>query len=405
MSATTDAVSTPSDVPFLNIVDPAFDFIAPEVTLAQAKNWYAECPLGLVVLRYREAQELLRDPRLNHNGKGFLEMSGIFDGPIYDWFVPMIVNHDGDHHRRLRGLVNKAFTPRMINNLRPFIRASAERLAEDLGSGETCDFIEDFCNPLPFVVMCKLLGVPLGDNQTLRVWTTDIGMVFSLAHGGDIPARVEAAVVGLSGYVDSLIADKRTAPADDLISALVAIQQDEGRISSDELRNLIVTLVFAAHDTTRFQLANAMVAFAEHPEQWTLLARQPELVPQAVEEIMRWCPSTSLAYRFPTEDFDYQGLHIETGAFVMISVRIAQRDTSVFPHGHTFDITATSKAPPLQFGGGPHHCLGAALARTELSEALPALVSRRGQPSIVGPVTWRPAIGIYGPNELPVRFS
>jgi cytochrome P450 len=390
---------------FLNIVDPAFDFDSPEVASAQARDWYAESPIGLLVMRYAEAQELLRDRRLTHDGKGYMEMNGIFDGPIYDWFVPMIVNHDGEDHRRIRGLVGKAFTPRMIGNLRPFIRARAERLAEELASVEVCEFVEDFANPLPLAVMCELLGVPPADYDVFRNWTTDIGLVFSLAHGGDIPARVETAVVGLNGYVDSLMKDKEANPADDLISALVTLQRSDDTVSRDELQNLIVTLVFAAHDSTRHQLSNAMVTFSRHHDQWTLLGQHPELAAQAVEEVIRWSPSASTVYRFAGEDFDYRGMQIAKGTFLTMCVTAAHRDPRVFDKGDSFDITVTREAPPLQFGAGPHHCLGAALARAELSEALPVLASRLGPPSIAGPVTWRPPIGIHGPNELPLRFG
>src|SRR6266566_3761941 len=241
MSATADSLSTPHEVPFLNIIDPEVDYNSAELISAQQRNWYAESPLGLLVLRYTEAQELLRDRRLNHNGRRFLEMNGILDGPVYDWFVPMIVNHDGPVHRRLRGLVNKVFTPRMIDDLRPFIRAKAAGLAEELASVTVCEFVEDFGNPLPLAVMSHLLGVPAQDYDTFRAWTTDIGLVFSIALGGDIPTRVETAVVGLSGYVTALMDQKSRKPTDDLISALVTRQQAEDRVSRDELCNLIVT--------------------------------------------------------------------------------------------------------------------------------------------------------------------
>jgi hypothetical protein len=405
MPATADSLSTPHEVPFLNIIDPEFDYNSAELISAQQLNWYAESPIGLLVLRYAEAQELLRDRRLNHNGRRFLEMNGIVDGPAYDWFVPMIVNHDGPVHRRLRGLVNKVFTPRMIDNIRPFIRAKAAALAEELASVDVCEFVEDFGNPFPLAVMSHLLGVPAQDYDTFRVWTTDIGLVFSIALGGDIPARVETAVVGLSGYVTALMDEKRRRPTDDLISALVAVQQAEDRVSSDELCNLIVTLVFAAHDTTRHQFGNGMVAFSEHHDQWTLLARRPELAPQAVEEIIRWCPSAPTVYRFAAEDFEYRGLNLTEGTFLTMCVPAAQRDPLVFRNGNTFDIAVTREAGPLQFGGGPHHCLGAALARAELGEALPVLANRLGPPTLAGPVTWRPPIGIYGPDRLPLRFG
>jgi cytochrome P450 len=397
--------SVPHDVPFLDVLDPAFDFGSPEVTAAQAKNWYARTPMGFIVLRFAEAQDLLRHPRMRENGKVYLEMNGIFEGPIYDWFVPMISNQTGDDHRRLRGLVGKAFTPRMIDNLRPFIRMKAEILAENLASAETCEFVEEFCNPLPLAVICELLGVPVEDYDIFGAWSTDIGLVFSLSYGGDIPARVEAAVVGLYEYLDSLINDKKATPADDLISAMVAVQQTEGRVSDDELRNLVVTLVVAAHDTTRHQLANAMVAFSEHPEQWKQLAQRPELAAQAVEEVLRWCPVANSVHRFVIEDLDYHGLHLPAGTFVLMCAYAAQRDPRVVDDGDSFDITVARNLPTLQFGGGPHHCVGAALARAEIGEALSVLPRRLGPPSIAGPVTWRPPTGIYGPNMLPLRFG
>lgn len=399
------STSVHAGVPFLNVVDPGFDFGDPEVMEAQERSWYAESPIGLLVLRYAEARALLRDQRLDHNGKRYMELNGVVDGPIYDWFVPMLVNHDGPDHRRLRGLVSKAFTPRMVSELRPFVRAKVLELTEYLTSVEECEFVEDFCNPLPLAVMCELLGVPPEDYDTFHVWTTDVGLVFSLAHGGDIPRRVENAVLGLSGYVDTLMHDKKNLPSNDLISALVLAQQADGLVSWEELRNLIVTLVFGAHDTTRHQFANAMVAFAEHPDQWDLLAARPELTEQAVEEVMRWLPASAIAYRFAKEDFEFEGLHLTENTFLTVCTRPAQRDPRVFADGTRFDITAEREVPLLLFGAGPHHCLGAALARVELTEALPLLAERLGPPIITGPFGWRPPIGIHGPTALPLRFG
>lgn len=403
MSTTVD--SAPGGVPFLDVTAPGFGFGTPEVAEAQARNWYAESPVGLFVLRYAEGHALLRDQRLDHNGKRFMEMNGVTGGPIHDWFVPMIMNHDGAHHRRLRGLVSKAFTPKMIAGLRPFIRARAEKLAAGLAAAGECEFIGDFANPLPLAVMSEMLGVPPEDHEVFHTWTTDIGLVFSLALGGDVVARVESALVGLDEYIDALMARKKAAPAGDLISALVAAQGDDPEISPAELRNLIVTTVFAAHDTTRHQLANAMVAFAAHPDQWRLLSDRPDLADQAVDEVMRWLPSSPTIYRFAAQDFEYQGLSIPKDTFLTVCVTAAQRDPRVFRTGARFDITEPCAAPLLQFGAGPHHCLGIALAKAELAEALPALATRLGPPSVAGEFTWRPPIGIHGPNSLPLRFG
>lgn len=400
------STSVGSHAPFLNIVDPEFDFGAPEVVEAQARSWYAESPIGLLVLRYAEARALLRDQRFDHNGRRYLAQNGVVDGPIHDWFAPMIVNQDGPDHRRLRGLVSKAFTPRMIEDLRPFIRAKAAELTDRLASREVSDFVEEFGNPLPLAVMSELLGVPPADHDVFRVWTRDIGLVFSLAYGGDIPGRVESAIVGLNGYVETLMADKKKNPGSDLISALVAARSaDDGLVSREELRNLVVTLVFAAHDTTRHQLANAMVTFAEHPEQWRMLGDRPELAPGAVEEVMRWCPSTTTAYRFAAEDLEFNGLRLDKYAYLTVCVATAQRDPRVFRGGDRFDITVSREAPPLQFGAGPHHCLGAALARAEIGESLPVLAGRLGPPAVAGEIAWSPPMGIHGPDVLPLRFG
>ncbi|MDX3190786.1 cytochrome P450 [Streptomyces sp. MN03-5084-2B] len=405
MSTTVDSGTPSGEVPFLDVTAPGFGFGTPEVAEAQAKSWYAESPVGLLVLRYAEGHALLRDQRLDHNGKRFMEMNGVTGGPIHDWFVPMIMNHDGAHHRRLRGLVGKAFTPKMIAGLRPFIRTRAEKLAGDLAAAGECEFIEDFANPLPLAVMSEMLGVPPEDHDVFHTWTTDVGLVFSIALGGDVVARVEAALVGLGEYIDALVARKSAEPAGDLISALVAAQRDDPLVSPAELRNLIITTVFAAHDTTRHQLANAMVAFAGHPDQWRLLAGRPELADQAVDEVMRWLPSSPTIYRFAAEDFEYQGLPIAKDTFLTVCVTAAQRDPRVFRTGSAFDIGVPCEAPLLQFGAGPHHCLGIALAKAELAEALPALATRLGPPVVDGPLSWRPPIGIYGPNSLPLRFG
>ncbi|MFB9624304.1 cytochrome P450 [Nonomuraea helvata] len=406
MSTSVGQEPSSQNVPFLDVLDPAFDFGAPEAFAAQAESWYATSPIGLLVLRYEQANDLLRDRRLDHNGKRYLETNGIFDGPIYEWFVPMIVNHDGEDHRRLRRLMSKAFTARTVENLRPFIRAQVEQLTEDLASAEACEFVEDFGSRLPLAVMCRLLGVPPEDYDVFGTWTRDIGLVFSLAAGGDVVTRVEAAVRGLNDYADFLIEEKSARPTDDLSSALVAAYQaDDGRVSKDELRNLLVTLVFGAQDNTRYQLANAIVAFSEHPDQWTLLGQRPELAAQAVEEVMRWLPSAGSIYRFAAEDFDYEGLHIARGTFLIMCVSIAQRDPRAHKNADRFDITAVREKPPLQFGAGPHHCLGSALARVEIGEALPILAERLGPPSVVGPITWQGPLGIQGPDALPLRFG
>ncbi|WP_189336121.1 cytochrome P450 [Actinoplanes ianthinogenes] len=387
-------------MPYLDVVDPDFDLTAPEVFAAQAAGWYADSPLGPFVLRHAQAHELLRDRRFDHGGDDYLRRNGITSGPIYDWWVPMIVNRDGPDHRRLRGLVSRSFTPRTIGRLRPFVRATAEALADEIAEAGEVEFVGAFADRLPLAVMGELLGVPAADHDVFSVWSSDLGLIFALATGGDKAARVEQAVTGLDAYIDALIDEKTKNPADDLISAMVA----EQAVTREELRNLLVTLVFGAHDNTRQQFSNALVTFAEHPAQWTLLHDRPDLAGNAVTETMRWRPAAASIFHRAVEDFEFQGLSVTAGSFVTIAAQTAQRDPRAYPGGEVFDITAGFEAPLLQFGAGPHYCLGAALAQAELAESLPILTRRFGPPVITGEVTWRPAIGTHGPDRLPLHF-
>ncbi|MDR7277775.1 cytochrome P450 [Catenuloplanes atrovinosus] len=393
-------------MPYLDVLAPSFSFTSPETLAAQDAGWYADSPIGPVVLRYAEANDLLRDKRFDHGGEGYLLRNGVTGGPIHDWYVPMIVNHDGPDHRRLRGLVGRAFTPRMVESLRPFIRARAERLADEMTGADGVEFVDAFADRLPLAVMCELLGVPAADYDVFSRWSSDIGLVFGLANGGDTVARVERAVAGLDGYVDELMDRKAAAPGEDVISVLLAAMAEDGTASRDEVRNLLVTLVFAAHDNTRHQFSNCIVTFAEHPAQWTLLRDDPSLAGRAVEECMRWRPSAGNLFRRAAVDLTFHGVDMPAGTFVTAAVLTAQRDPRAYPGGRVFDITATREAPLLQFGAGPHYCLGAALARTELLEALPVLVSRFGPPELPPePLDWRPPLGTQGPESLPIRFA
>ena len=163
--------------------------------------------------------------------------------------------------------------------------------------------------------------------------------------------------------------------------------------------------MFAGHDTTRHQLGSALVALARYPEQWAKMRADPEPADRAVDEIMRWSPAAPAIFRFAAQDFDYQGVHIRAGTFVLLCVHSAHRDPRVFDDGDVFDITAGRPASQLAFGAGPHYCLGAATARAEIAEALPVLAEGLGTPTLTGPVTWRSPIGIYGPTSVPVRFG
>lgn len=394
--------TTPPDIPFLDFHDPEFRPAAPEVRAAAQAGWWARTPLGLAVLGYQECLTLLRDRRLRHGSRDGMAARGITSGPFSEWMTAMLLNVEGDPHRRLRRLVSVAFTQRRVDLLRPFMQATAHRLIDGFAATGRCEFMADFADPYPARVIAELLGIPDDEFDAFHGWANDIGLGFSPAVGTEID-RIEAALAGLYECCDRLVARRRTDPGDDLISALTAAADDDGRLTGDELRVLVSTLVFAGQDTTRNQLGLAMATFAEHPQQWRMLAEYPELAAGAVEEVMRVNPATPVIGRVATEDFTFQGLDIPAGTHLALFVAAANIEPDTF--GDTaFDITAKRPAQ-LTFGGGIHHCLGSWLARIEMREALPLLASRMPDLAVGGPFTSRPALGITGPLTLPLRWT
>jgi cytochrome P450 len=394
---------TSSHPSFLDITDPAFDFDGPAVAEARERHWYATTPAGPVVLRYAEATELVRDRRFASAGPAYMRMHGITSGPLYDWWTTMLQSVPAADHARIREVVGNAFTARRVEELRPYARRTADRLAAAIAPDTPCEFMDAFADPVPVWVMCRLLGVPTGDYSRFRQLSADVGLAFSRNLTALLP-RVEAAIVGLSEYVEDLVERRREAPGDDLISALIRTEESSDRLSLDELRNLVLTLIFGAHDQPTRQFGRALVTFSEHPDQWDLLAARPDLAGRAAEEVMRYSTVSQALMRSAPQDLDFHGLHLPAGSLVLVCLPATHRDPRVFGGGERFDISVP-RAPHQGFGGGIYHCLGAAVARVELAEGLIALTRAHGAPELAGEVTWRHPVAIsYGPEVLPLRF-
>lgn len=387
---------------FLDILDPQFRCSSPEVRAAARAGWWARTPIGLAVLRYRECVALLRDRRLRHGSRDMLTAQGVTSGPFAQWLGAMLLNVEGEPHQRLRRLIASAFTQRRVDALRPFMRSTTHELVDTFVATGQCEFMADFADPYPARVIAELLGIPDDEFDAFLGWANDIGLGFSPAAATELD-RIEAALAGLYECCDRLVARRRVDPGDDLISALIAAADDGGKLTGEELRILVSTLVFAGQDTTRNQLGLALATFTEHPQQWRLLAEHPELAGAAVEEVMRVSPATPVIGRVAAEDFTFQDLTIPAGTHLGLFVAVANIEPETFGDA-PFDITATRTAQ-LTFGGGIHYCLGTWLARTEMQEALPILASRLPDLAIAGPVTWRPPIGITGPTTLPLRWT
>ncbi|MDX3763345.1 cytochrome P450 [Streptomyces sp. AK02-04a] len=380
-----------------------FSWADPAVAAAREQYGAARTPLGPLVLRYAQSAELLRDPRLTTSYRYSLERAGITSGPAYDFLTASLLCKIGRERRRLHRQALRASTQHVITELRPLIRATAQHLAGQLAiTGEACDFMTVFADPLLKAVTCRLFGVPAQDVDRLHhlFRNDDAGLLF-MHDRAQIP-RIQGFLTELTDCTESLISHHRAHPGDDPICGLIHTQHD-GLLSEEELHSVVHALLLAIWDNPFNQLRLALTAFAQHPEQWRLLQQHPELAAQAVEEVLRWCPPAALIIRHATEEFTYQGLHIPAGSHVFLGVHAAQRDPRAFAHADTFDITAEQSAPLLLFGGGTTACTGTALTRATLTEALTALTSSLGPPQITDHTARQPTT--HSTPPLLLRFG
>jgi cytochrome P450 len=390
---------------FIDTLSPGYDLdIHAAHRKARAQGWYANTPAGILVLDHAPVRAVLHDRRWRELGGAALQMAGITSGPLWEWFGQILSNKEGEEHARLRRLVSQAFTPRRADRLRPVMRATAHEFVDRFSAAGRCEFVSAFAAPYPVRVIGGLLGVPPGDFARFHAWSADLSLAFGSRIREELP-RIEAALGSLSEYVDGLLAERRRAPGDDLISALIAAREQSDRLSADELRAMVTVLIFGGQDTTQCQLACAVATFLRHPEQWRMLADDPSLAASATEEILRYEPAGSGSPRIASEDLVLGDLEVKAGTIALPSGPAANRDPAVYPEPDRFDITRRPAEPHLTFGGGVHHCLGAALARAELQEALPILAQRMPGLRADGPARWRTGALIRGPETLPVAFG
>jgi cytochrome P450 len=259
----------------------------------------------------------------------------------------------------------------------------------------------DFADPYASRVLCHILGLPREEADHVLRLSATMGLALGVSFKEN-EARINAATEAMFAYADELVAKRRSAPGSDFMSALVAASEDNDRLSNEELRDTILMLVFAGIDTTRNQLGLGISTFLEHAGQWELLGNRQELAAKAVEEVMRVRPTITWVTREAIEDFVYNGLTIKKGTTLHLLSEAAGTDPKVFPPG--FDITA-ERERHFGFGGGPHHCLGHAIARSDMAVAFSILPSRMRNLRPGGEATYLPDSGNTGPVSLPVLFN
>ncbi|WP_370375801.1 cytochrome P450 [Catenulispora sp. GAS73] len=374
-----------SDLPELPELSdlPAFPFASHSLTPpAEYAERRATCPMGqvrlpsgdpaILLLTYRDVAAAMADPRLSHDLTG-PDAARMTKEPSFLQDPDVVLNKDGEDHLRMRRIVAAAFTPRRVERWRPVIQQIAHELVDDLERvGPPADLVAGYCFALPVRVICRLLGVPEQDALRFRVWSN------AFSAGAQMPPEQAAAEIGaFLGYMAELIAAKRAEPGEDLIDDLIAARDGADKLTEHELLALATGLIAAGNETTATALSRALVELLEDDRRlWRQLLDDPALVPAAVDELLRFTGlSNSTLLRVAVADVELPSGPVRTGQVIGIASNGATRDPEAYPDPDTirFDRVAP---PTLMFGGGPHYCLGAHLAKAELAIGLGTLLQR-----------------------------
>ena len=369
-------------------------------------SWLARTDIGYSVLTYESVMGILRDKRW-HSATGMVaQLQGITDEAFLGRRQVSILNAEGDVHVRLRRLVAPAFSPRSADRLRPFMRETVNSLLDPFVASGKAEVVGDICEPYPIPIICELLGAPKEDWKLFSRLASEILLIFSENLAQNLSVFLNAQQE-LEKYTEGLIEKRRSVPADDLITDLIAAEEAGDKLNTEELTMMVDAVIVGGTDTTRNQLGLALALFAEYPEQWALLGKDPSLAQRAVEEVLRFSGAVGGTIRFASEDIEYNGVLFPKGTFMSTSMSTGNYDASVFPTPETFDITREPVGQPhLSLGAGIHYCLGASLARAELQEAFTVLSQRMLNLELDGPVVYKPSgVGIFGPASLPVKFT
>jgi len=377
------------------------------------QGWLASAPFGFMVLDREAGEFFLRTRSAIFPGMKIAEIFGVTEGPLFEQMRRNILHVNGADHARLRGLVNPALSPRAVERYRPIMRGFLEGLLQDVtagaepGSEIACEFVEAFAKPYPSQVIASVMGAPLADAPRLHHWSNWIQKQFDAGSMASERDLIEQAVGEFYEYAGELVRERRANPGDDLISMLIAAEEQGERLSDVECINLVFNILAGGVDTTQSQLAHAVRLLVEHPGQWQALVSEPGLAGAAVEEALRYEPITPFTARILTEEVVYRDVTFPAETIVMVCAFTGNRDLGEDAGDvESFDIRAQrGRGRPLTFGAGVHYCLGANLARLELEEGLGFLAESLKEPALDGEPEFGTVAGIYGLDRLPLRFT
>jgi pimeloyl-[acyl-carrier protein] synthase len=374
----------------------------------RAEDPVHQSPLGFWVLtRYEDVVASLRDPRMIKEPiAAFVAARFGLPAPPLGMGLSML-DRDPPDHTRLRGLVSKAFTPRVIEQLRPHIQQIVDGLLDRVQGDREMDLIEQFAYPLPVVVICEMLGVPVADHERFKGWGLDIARgldAIMLPPDSPVAERSVLARRALADYFRGLIAERRRAPRDDMLSGLIAAEEAGDKLSEDELLATCILLLVAGHETTVNLIGNGSLALLRHPAELRRLREDPGLIVTAVEELLRFDGPVQRTARIPSEDVTIGGKTIGKGEMVMPFIGAADRDPAQFPDPDRLDIGRTENRH-IAFGWGIHFCIGAPLARVEGQIAINTLLRRMPRLALAtAEPQHRQSLTLRGLTSLPVSF-
>jgi cytochrome P450 len=361
-------------------------------------------PTGVVLSRYDDCALVLSDPRFGTAAPAGRDGALPAEHPLVRLAQAMLFRDPPDH-TRLRALVSKAFTRRAVESLVPRIEEITRELCDAMAGEQHVDLVTAIAYPLPIAVICELLAIPVEDREQFHDWSRQLSGVVDLVSDEKIIARGAQAAAFFLGYFDELVPKRWSEPGDDVLSALVAAEDEEGRLSHDELLSTCVQLVFGGHETTQNLISNGMYALLSEQGQLAALRANPALIRGAVEEMLRFDGPAQIGARWARTDVEIGGETIREGELVLCLIGAANRDPDAFPDPDTFDISRDD-IKHLTFGAGIHFCLGAPLARLEARIAIHELVRRFGGMTLRGPrPEYRPILALRGLATLPVQLS
>jgi cytochrome P450 len=385
----------------------------PHYAELRAKDPVHRHPLGFWILgRHDDVVALLRS-------KSSVEDRNAGPGPKPEAAVgdsrerrrtPSMLHRDPPDHTRLRRLVTKAFTVRAIEALEPrvveLVDRSLDRVEARIAEDGRADLVAELAYPLPFTVICEMLGMPDTDHARLRELAGTLVRALEPVADPEVIAAIEAADRELSVRIAEVIAEKRNSPGDDLLTALIRAEDGGDVLSDDELVAQVVLLYVAGHETTVNLIANGAVALLRNPDQLALLAGRPDLDGNAVEELLRYDSPVQQSRRITLAPHEVGGRVIPSGSFVIAGLASANRDTEFWgPDADQLHVDRANARAQVSFGGGPHHCLGAALARLEGRVALGRLIRRFPDLALDGGLTWNGRLNLRGPVGVSVSVS